>query len=141
MSTEFDQQVDGLLAVDETNINRHYASIAGDLGYWGRMYASAHREWRVAKLKKQRLEAALKQSKRSELEAARGKVTVDQVEAAVVLDAQMQECENEEVEAEFEKQNIGAVVDALLAKKEMLISLGAHMRAEMGGDPLIRQPG
>lgn len=139
MIAEFDQQVDELLGVDEANINTHYAKIASELGYWGRMYASVYREWRLAKLQKQRLEAALKQGKRAELEMARGKVTIDQVEAAVVADPQMQECENAEVEAEFEKLNVGAVVDALSAKKEMLISLGAHMRAEMGGDPSIRQ--
>ena len=41
------------------------------------------------------------------------------------------------VEAESEKQKLRGKVEVVSAKKEMLISLGAHIRVEMS-DPMIR---
>lgn len=45
------------------------------------------------------------------------------------------------VDAQGRKLRAHAVVEAVKAKQDMLVSLGAHLRAELKGNPLLREGG
>jgi len=51
----------------------------------------------------------------------------------------MQQAEQALIEAGYHVDKVRAVYDALRAKRDMLVGLGAQQRAEMQGDPTIRQ--
>jgi hypothetical protein len=75
---------------------------------------------------------------REELLAKGDKATEKTVEASVECDAEYQEVRYRYVEAEAEKVRLAGIMEAMKSKKEMLISLGANLRVEMGSDPMIR---
>jgi hypothetical protein len=50
-----------------------------------------------------------------------------------------QQARAKEVAADAERVRLYGVLDALRSKRDMLISLGAHIRAEMQHDPMIRE--
>jgi hypothetical protein len=128
------------VSIDEGDINPDFRRVSADLAYWGNMAAQLHRDWRLEKLATKRLAAALAISKRAALETSgRGKVTISEVDAAVEMDATYQGQQAAELEAEFCKMQMEAFRDAIYAKKDMLVSLGAQMRAEMNSEPSIRR--
>jgi hypothetical protein len=50
----------------------------------------------------------------------------------------MQQAEQALINASYHVDKVRAVYDALRAKRDMLVGLGAQQRAEMQGDPTIR---
>ena len=56
----------------------------------------------------------------------------------VLTDDSYQETALALVEADVDRQRCRGIVDAISTKKDMLQSLGAKLRAEMGSDPMVR---
>lgn len=125
--------------VDDFDINGEYVRLSADLAYWNEQYAHAYRSWRVAKLAIDRVKSEQRAIIRANLEFEKAKVTIAEVESLVLCTPQYQDAVRTELDAEFEKMRLFGVVDAVRAKKEMLVSLGAHMRAEMGPDMSLRR--
>ena len=63
---------------------------------------------------------------------------MDQVEAEAVNDPKYVEAKRNEVYLEAETKRLVGMVDAVRTKRDMLVSLGAHIRAEMEHEPLIK---
>lgn len=119
-------------------IQEEYVRLPSDLAYWGQRYTDALRVFLGAKLDMDRTEARVKILCRAELNAKEGKVTESMVSAAVDQHPDMEKARLALIEAEVEKARLGNVLDAIRAKKDMLVSLGAHVRSEMEHDPLLR---
>ncbi len=126
--------------------------VPADLAYWGAQYARAVRRYLTADMEFDRAKAETRILVRERLLAAavpdpaedlkkapkRGTVTESMVDAAVELEGEYHDARVALIEAEAEKVRIYGVVEAVKAKRDMLISLGANMRAEMQGDPVLR---
>ena len=67
------------------------------------------------------------------------KPSVDQLKGEVLNLDEYRDVKSHEIRAEVERSRIRGVLDAILAKRDGLISLGAHIRAEMRHDPTIRE--
>ncbi len=143
----YDEAVDSLdddylrecVRINPEDIQAEFLRIPGDLAYWNAQYAIALKAFLNAeidvKVTKGRVYAASKEA----IIARNGKPTEEAMKALVESNedyiAQQYAC----VDAEVKKNELYGKLDAIRSKKEMLISLGAHLRAEMVGDPSLRE--
>ena len=157
---EIDQYTYDSVSITPEALSEEFARVALDLAYWNAKFAEALREYRIAELEQKRTramlyikhrtllqEAAIQEAHSSPQEFdAKGKpkpakvdrVTEAQVDSAVLMDPAMVECDNNVIVTEVEKEKVRGALDAVRAKREMVVSLGAHIRAELAGDPVLR---
>lgn len=110
-----------------------------DIAYWNERYSNVYQAWLEAKYSRERVFADLSKATHASLIAQKGKATIAEVESLVLTDPEYVKARSIEIVTETEKVRLGGVMEALRAKKDMLISIGAHMRAEMGGDLSTRR--
>lgn len=122
--------------IDTLQLQEEYTELPAQLAYWNEQYAKALREYLHAKIARVRLHAKLYFEKRAALS---GKVTEASVDAAIETDPRYCNSRDEEADAEAEATRLRGVVESVRTKKDMLVSLGAHIRAEMVGDPSVRR--
>ena len=119
-------------------IEEEFVRMPADLAYWNERYATAYKGLALAEQRRRKLEALLRIEYREKMLADQKKPTESMVDAAVATDDRMLAARDDQIMAEVEKVRIQGVCEAVRCKKDMLISMGAHMRAEMNGDPTIR---
>lgn len=120
-------------------LQEEYVRIPADLAYWNARNSAANRNHLVTKMNRERTVARLQIETRAAFEVAGKKATEALVDATVTMSDEYGVARMAEIEAEVEKAKLSGVVDAIRAKRDMLISLGAHVRAEMQGDPSLRE--
>ena len=132
--TEVDAQIES--QIDTTNLEAEFTQLPALLAYHNERYADAFRVYLMARETRKQAEANAAQGAR----IANPKATVGAIEAEVDLSEDVHNARLQEIAAEADKARLFGRVDALRARKECLISLGAHIRAtELSGDPVIRQ--
>jgi hypothetical protein len=128
------------VAIEPMALQEEFSRVPSDIAYWNEVYAQAYQAWLELKLARERTWAQAYQEKQSFLltlgKSGRGP-TVGEIEAEVTQSSEYLEVRSKEIAAETEKIRTGGMVDALRSKRDMLISLGAHQRAEMQHDPSI----
>lgn len=127
--------------IEPTVIEEEYIRLPGDLAYWNAEYSRAYQHWLESKLEREVKCAHLTAAYRSSLEGGgtKSRVTIGEVDSLVQQDPDYVMVRTKEITSEADKVRLAGVMDALRCKKEMLISLGAHIRLEMGNDPMVRQ--
>jgi len=141
-----DMEVDAYLkecvSIDRTDLNGEFMRVSADMAYWNEQYAQVVREFHHAKLDASNEEALLRIEHRARLEDDPDvkRVTESMVESAVTQDDRYQRSRRLRIEAEVEKTRVGGIVDSIRSKRDMLVSLGAMVRAEMKGDPSVLEP-
>jgi hypothetical protein len=120
-------------------IQDEFVRVVPALARFNHVYAVAQKRFMRAQYNLKRLEAELYVASRNAIIEMGGKPTEAMIEAAVRTAPAYQACVDELVEAEFGKAEAYGNVDAIRTKKEMLISLGAHIRSELDGDPATRE--
>lgn len=128
--------------IEPMAIQDEFIRVPADLAYWSESHSNLYREWQLAKFaREQEWGAAMARARASlssEKQGGRGP-TVDQVEAEAVNDPKYVEAKRNEVYLEAETKRLVGMVDAVRTKRDMLVSLGAHIRAEMEHEPTIRE--
>jgi len=137
-TAEMEEYLRKCVRIDPLDLQAEYVRISADLAYWNDRYADALRSYLMSKVDLRVLEAQLEPITRQALIDTNGKTTEAQVKAALEGDERIVDANRALVEAEVEKNRLYGTLDAIRSKKEMLVSLGAHVRAEMAGDPLLR---
>jgi len=126
--------------IESFTIEEEFIRLPGDLAYWNNKYADVYQYWLERKQVTAEVTARRSSEIREDMTAAKGKrPLVSEVDDALTMDPAAQQAKMKEIAAEAEKVRLYGIMDALRSKREMLISLGAHMRAEMKFDPLIRE--
>jgi hypothetical protein len=120
-------------------MSQEYMQLPGVLAYWNAQYARTNRAYLDAKLDVAVTRARLQPLVRDALLRAGAKVTESQVEAAIDSNEDMIDAIRRMNAADALKHEAFGIVDTIRAKREMLISLGAHVRAEMAHDPVVRE--
>lgn len=133
-----DKELARCVNIEPLILNEEFVRLPSDLAYWNGQYSEALKTYLTTKLQLKRLEAQLQMEKRVELETQNKKVTESMVEAAIEIDDRHHAAQLALIESECEKEKLDGFCEALRTKKEMLISLGASLRAEMNGDPMLR---
>ena len=126
--------------IEPLALEEEYVRLPGDMAYWNGRYADVYRHWLEVKVQRDLVYHRLHKDYREALEnKANGtRITIKEVESMVAQDSDYLDVKAKELVAESEKIRLYGVMEALRAKKDMLISLGAHIRLEMGNDPLVR---
>lgn len=124
--------------IDPLALDDGFTKIAAQLATFNERYYSALRKHLAAKATVDRKWAQLYIAIREEMNDAGEKVTEAQLKAQIEAHDDYFHARMVAVDAEADKARLWGVLDALRAKKDALISLGANARAEMSGAPSIR---
>jgi len=128
------------ITLDDFALDEEFVRMPADMAYWNGQYADALRGYMLAKLAHDRNAARLHlRVKASNEEGGGKKATVGDLEAMVLTDDSYQETALALLEADVERVRLRGVCDAIATKRDMLQSLGAKLRAEMAGDPMVRR--
>lgn len=123
------------VGVDGASLEREFQDFSAAFSFWGARYAEAISNAATAEEHLKDVEAEvfleLRDMKAGTVEEIKAKLRMDKR----VVVARKMAMQTEARRTRFQHKVMGA----LSAKKEMLISLGAHRRAELGGDPLVRR--
>jgi len=122
-----DEFIKKVIDIDPLDLDSHFRRLPAELAYYNSQYAEAYARQLDAKRNLDQVHASTYKL----VADSEKKMTVAAINAAIESDPIYAEARRELVEAESEKQRLRGKVDVVLAKKEMLISLGAHMRSEM----------
>lgn len=138
-SIEVEQQLHDAVTIDPLRLSDEYTCVAAHLAYWNERFREANEAYLETKYDLKRTTAHAYLFYRAELEEGGEKFTDSRLSALVEVDSKVITAGDKHLRAEIVKGRISGILDAVRAKKEMLISLGAHVRAELGGDPAMRR--
>ena len=124
--------------IEPLAIQEEFVRCPRDLAYWNERYAHAYEEQVTSKLDLERVEGMTRIRIEAQHADAKKKVTVPTVDALVLNDDDVYNAKVRHIKAEVEVVRIKGVLDAVRAKRDMIVSIGAHIRAELAGDPTIR---
>lgn len=129
-----DEYVWESVSIERTNLNEEFIRVSADLYYWGNALAKAEAEEAAAKINLKSIAAA------KHVEISRiAKLSVRNAEAAVEVSREYQEADNLLLAKSAARGQLRAIVDAVRSKRDMIVSLGAQMRAEMKLEPTINK--
>lgn len=120
-------------------ISDEYVRVPSDLAYWNARYAQAAEDFARAKHTLDLLRARLVKLIREEFASLGLKPNESQVDAAIEAHPDCIASRENVTSTERTKLEMYGNVDAVRTKRDMLVSLGAHLRAEMEHDPVIRE--
>lgn len=126
--------------VNPDNIQVEFCTLSADIAYWSQQYADAYEKLSRHVVAMKELEATLLIDYRARLEAVR-KPTVAEIEALVASDQSYAAAQRQKVHLECDKVRVSGILEAVRAKKDMLVSLGAQQRAEMGANISVHNNG
>lgn len=137
-----DMEVDDFLgqsvSVEPLALQEEFVRVSADLAYWGAQYAQATKRYLRAEHERKVSKAKLTLQAPIVLRAKGEKSSDPAIEAWVLTQDDYGTAVLLEIEAEAEKLRLWTVFKAIQAKQEALVSIGATMRKEMEGDPIIR---
>ena len=107
--------------------------LPADIAHYGFEFAKAHRTWIAAKMTSEEVRAAHALLVREDMEALGEKATEGKIDSKVTGLKPVHDARAALIEAEYEREAMRAVCDALRAKRENLQSLVHLARAEMAG--------
>lgn len=119
-------------SIDPNNLEGEYISLSRTFLHYARMKAKAKKEQAVAKLEATKTRAEVSEIVRSSLLARGEKVTEALIANTVTMDARVLNAELEVIEAQERVDMVAAAVESIVTKKEMLVSMGADRRQEIG---------
>lgn len=139
-----DEYLQTTTSIEPMQLEEEFVRLPADMAYWNERYAEAFRKFLRAKIDRERVSARLHMEQRAMQGAASvvgGKKapTVADLEAAVEVHDDMVAACDAEIEAEVAKVRINGVLEAIRAKKDMLIQLGVRQRIELENDPMVRE--
>jgi hypothetical protein len=133
-STEgLDEAVQQAVRVEPELIEAEFARLPGDIAYQNARYARALRKYLLAKHARDKVWSKLYiqiRERSPDDGAARGRMTEKHIEALIESEDEYEEAKLACIEAQADVEMLSGVVDALRAKKDALVSIGAHMRVE-----------
>lgn len=141
-------------------LEEEFRKCPGHVAYWSARYAKAIGEHLRATARRKKLYGLLRIRARNELEdeldlavaadtddkpstkpkrSGRQQITESMVDARVEQFPEWEDAQFCEIEAEVERERMRGAVEAMRAKKDMLVQCGANQRAEMDSNPMVRE--
>ena len=124
--------------IDDLALDGEFIRVPADLAYWSARYAEAHRAHLLAKHEVDTTHARLHLSIKAEADLNKTKMTVADLDAAVKSHPDYLAAVLDVIDADADRLRLRGSLEAVAAKKDMIQSLGAKLRAEMGADPMVR---
>lgn len=130
--TRFQYSLQELFKIGGDDLDNEYATQAAKYASVATLVARAEREVSLAVLNVEREYAAADEHARIDLVEQTGKTTEAAVKAYISMDEAYDKARQDEIEAKYVYRFLRMVSSALEMKSDMLISMGAQQRAEMG---------
>lgn len=121
--------LDKIVPID-ADLSDEFARQPSLYAYVAMLAAQCESLYRGAQASTERTKARVDQTIREDAKALQEKVTENIVEKRVMLSAEVEEAEDTEAGYRYQYLMLRAVVASLDQRAQMLISLGAHLRAE-----------
>lgn len=135
-----DKEILRATSLEPAGIREEYATVSSDLAYWGAVRAEAGRQEKMAALELEIWLSTFVNDERQKAEARGERVPgVDGLERTARAQPRYRELVLLEIEAAKAKDDATAVVSAISAKKEMLVSLGADLRLDAEREIYIKK--
>ncbi len=125
--------------INPEDIQSEFIRIPADLAYWNKQYADALKVYLDLEIDVKVTKGRVYTLCKDMIVMKGGKPTEEQMKALVESNEDYILVQQEAAAAETTKNRLYGNLDAVRSKKEMLISLGATLRAEMEGDPSLRE--
>jgi hypothetical protein len=136
-SQDFAAYVDRLTSsIDAGEIEHEMYRIHADIAFTNARYAAAHRDYLLAKLAAEREEAAQYIAIRETLEISGARFTEAVITSKIRVTDGYHQAKLALIAADVEREHRKGLAFALHAKKDMLVSIGMRINAEMRLDPL-----
>jgi hypothetical protein len=126
------------VSVEPLLLEEEFASLPALLARYNEMYSQAYGTFLTAKATYDQVWSGAMLRYREDTDDTKKRPTVDAIKAMVDVDDDVIAAKLAVIEAEVEKVRLWGVLDALRCKKDALVSIGAHIRAELGGNPSLR---
>ena len=123
--------------IEPVALNEEFIRLPSDLARWGEVFAEAIKELMAAKCALGTMDADLFKYYKQQKPEDGSKPTEKWIDACVEADPRHVEAQRRLDAAEYQKSRTWGVLDAIRAKREMLVSLGANHRSEMQYGPTI----
>jgi hypothetical protein len=130
--------VEAATHVNPLDLERQFAEHSGHLSHWNARLALAGDAQSLAEAELERIQGRLYLFWREVMYIDGEKVTEALIDANVKQDPKYLDARLALIDAERDYQRTRGVVRAIEEKGRMLVALGAHIRAEMMGDPNVR---
>jgi hypothetical protein len=128
-----------VIEIEPLALQEEYVRLPADMAYLNEQYAQAQKAYLYAKATADEVWARVWLESRTKLTAAGEKTTEALINATAATNREWLEAVERLTAADAERIRLRGHADAVGAKKEMLISLGAHIRSELEGDPQLRR--
>jgi hypothetical protein len=119
------------VTIDQTNLQDEYQRIAADYAYWSEKCSVSQQTYLLRKMERQRMWAQTKIELRETLTMQGERVTEARLDTETEVNDEYCAAKEMEIIAEVDYTKLKGYLEAIKTKREMLISLGAHMRQEM----------
>ena len=119
------------VSIDQANLQEECQRIAADYAYWSEKCAKAQQTYLLRKMERQRMWAQTKIELRETLTMQGERVTEARLDTEIEVNDEYCAAKEMEVISEVEYVKLKGYLEAIKTKREMLISLGAHLRQEM----------
>ena len=124
--------------IEPTCLDEEFIRLPGDIAFWTARHAAAIGHSLRAEGYRKKLRALLLIEHRETMIQHGFKPTESQVDSKTECDDRYQEAVAAEITCEVERERLKGAVNALMAKRDMLVQMGANHRAEMERDPVVR---
>lgn len=121
-----------VFALDEANLSNDMMSQAALYAFFAAKLAEAEKELAKVEFTLDMEYAKADEDFRLDLDTNNRKYTEAVIKSLITRDESYQKVKNKQIEAQYVVDLLKAIVKALQMRAEMLISLGANMRQEMG---------
>lgn len=125
------------LIIDDNELDDEFMEQSRKFAWWAAVEVLAKDYYEVKKMELKRLYAVTDAMSREEGKASGTKKTEKMVENEVLTNQVYQKTENELAEIRKQYGLAHAGKESFEQRKEMLVSLGANYRAEIGADPTV----
>lgn len=130
---EIDDYLKQCIELEPEVITEEFSRISADYAYWNERYATANNVLLNAEFEEEKASARgyLKYKEQGD---AKKVPTEEAVKSAIRLDPHYGEARMALIGAQHERDHLKGILETLRTKREMLISVGAHLRQEEKGD-------
>ena len=118
-------------------LNEEFVRLPADTYWWGCRYVDACKAYQEADLLYDSTRSQIRLTIRIAAEAGSKKLTAEQVEDMLNGTVEFKKVRVARFESELARDKLKAVCEALRAKRDCLVQLGAQERAEMASSPHI----
>lgn len=128
------------LAIHEHDLTADMTALPGQIAYWSAMFASATEAALEAKAMLEQQEADTSEAFRDQFSSGKEKLTEARLPSLVDRDPDVRAAKTRHIKAEANRLRVKGMLDALFAKRDMLVQVGARQRQEMGAlEPTTRR--